>query len=115
MDTKNLIFRAAKGNRTTLDKEYTKHINEIIRTYDEEQEGRWETYNVVIEILTEDVYVDVDYIEELKYRLTDGEDPSEIILDFIQREKDNLSGVFWFLKKRIEEYIEEDYFNRFLV
>jgi len=113
MDTKNLIFRAAKGNRTTLDKEYNKHINEILRTYDDEEEGRWETYNIVIETLTEDV--DIDYIEELKYRLTDGEDPSEIILDFIQREKDNLNGIIWFLNKRIEEYVEEDYFKRFLV
>ena len=34
------------------------------------------------------------------------------LLDVIKREK-NECGMIWLMKKRIEEYIDEDFFNRF--
>jgi hypothetical protein len=48
---------------------------------------RWETYNVIIETLLSKV--DTHYFEEIKYRLTDGEDPNIVILDIIEREVDD--------------------------
>ncbi len=49
----------------------------------------------------------------MKYRLTDGEDPNKVILDIIEREVDEINGLIWILKRRIEDYIEDDYIKRF--
>ena len=50
---------------------------------------------------------------EIKYRITDGEDPNIILLEIINRESETEDGLIWFLKRRVEEYIDEDFFNRF--
>ena len=111
MEANNILLKS--GNRTNLDKAYNKHIVSIMETLDEEKQARWETYNLVVEILTDSTKK--DYMKEIKYRLTDGEDPNNVMLDIIDREIDNVDGLVWFLKRRIEEYIDEDYFNRFLM
>jgi hypothetical protein len=113
METKNILFKSTSGNKTNLDKAYNKHIVNVIESLDEEKQARWETYNLVVEVLTESTKK--DYMKEIKYRLTDGEDPNKVMLDIIDRESDNIDGLVWFLKRRIEEYIDEDFFNRFLV
>jgi hypothetical protein len=84
-----------------------------MESLDEEKQARWETYNLIVEVLTEST--NIDYIKEIKYRLTDGEDPNKVMLDIIERENDNIDGLAWFLKRRIEEYIDEDFFNRFFI
>jgi hypothetical protein len=111
MEANKFLFRAAQGKRTALDIAYTKHITNIIETLDEEQEERWETYNIIIEALIEDGKG--NYFKEIKYRLTDGENPNEVILDIIERQNDDISGLIWYLKKRVEEYAEIDYLKRF--
>jgi hypothetical protein len=111
METKNILLKS--GNRTNLDKAYNKHIVSVMETLDEEKQARWETYNLVVEVLTESTKN--DYMKEIKYRLTDGEDPNKVMLDIIDREIDMVDGLVWFLKRRIEEYVDEDFFNRFLM
>jgi hypothetical protein len=37
------------------------------------------------------------------------------MLDIIEREADTVDNVMWFFKRRIEEYLEEDYFKKFLL
>ena len=111
MRANNLLIKANQGKKTILDRAYTKHINSIFETLDEEKESRWETYNVIMEELINDGKG--IYFEEIKYRLTDGENPNSVMLDIINREPDTNSGLLWFLKKRIEEYIEDDYLRRF--
>jgi hypothetical protein len=80
---------------------------------DEEVEARWETYNLIIkEFFLVD---DGKYFQEIKYRLTDREDPNIVLLDIISRYcVSELSYLTWMLKKRIEEYVEEDFIRRFL-
>ena len=68
METKNILLKS--GNRTSLDKAYNKHIVSVMETLDEEKQARWETYNLVVEVLTESTKN--DYMKEIKYRLTDG-------------------------------------------
>jgi hypothetical protein len=85
----------------------------VLQTLDEELEFRWETYNLIIMQLVKQGKI--NYFKEMKYRLTDGEDPNEIILDILEREVDDMDGLIWFLKRRVEEYIEEDFFNKFLL
>ena len=113
MEAKNILFKSTNSNRTSLDKAYNKHIINVMESLDEDKQARWETYNLVLEVLTEST--NIDYMTEIKYRLTDGEDPNKVILDIIDRENDNVDGLVWFLKRRIEEYVDEDFFNRFLV
>lgn len=111
MNTKNILFKSSSNRRTNLDKAYNSHIINLFEELDEDKKARWETYNLIVEVLTESTQK--DFMKEIKYRITDGEDPNIILLDIIQREGENAEGIIWFLKKRIEEYIDEDFFNRF--
>jgi len=112
MGTDIFLLNPSHGKASKLDFEYHKHINKVIETLNDEEEERWEIYSVVIEQLINEGKG--HYFKEIKYRLTDGENPNEIILDILEREADNLDGSTWFFKRRIEEYIEEDFFKRFL-
>jgi hypothetical protein len=111
MEANNFLVKAGQGKTTLLDKAYQKHIETILQTSDDEKVLRWETYNIVIQELVKQGKV--DYFNEIKYRLTDGEEPSFVILDIIDREIDDIDGLIWFLKRRIEEYIEDDKIRRF--
>lgn len=111
MEIYNFILKKG-GKSTTLDKQYGKLIKRIIDKGDEEMEERWEIYNLIIKEL-----IDADggkYFEEIKYRLTDSEDPNAVILDIISRyDPDEVSNLIWVFKKKLEEFIEEDFFKRF--
>jgi len=111
MEANNFFIKAGQGKKTALDKAYFKHINTILETLDEEKEGRWETYNIIIQELINQGKG--NYFQEIKYRLTDGEDPNSVMLSIINREVDEMNGLIWLLKRRIEEYVEEDYIRRF--
>ena len=113
MNAKIYSLTANQGTKTTLDKAYNNHMSLIFKSFDEEQENRWETYNLILnELMSQG---NKNYLKEVKYRLTDGENPNKIILDIINRvNDDDVSGLVWFLKRRLEEYLEEDYFNKFL-
>lgn len=108
----NYLLSASHGKRTQLDKAYYKHITCVLESLDEDSEIRWETYNLIIDQLSKNT--NKDYLKELKYRLTDGEDPNKVILDIIDRENDEIDSLVWFLRKRVEEFIEDDFFKRFL-
>jgi hypothetical protein len=107
----DFIVKRGSGKNTILDKEYSKLINEVIVRMDEETEERWETYNLIIkELFNID---DGEYFQEIKYRLTDGEDVNKVLLDIISRyASDELTVLVYFLSKRVEEY-EEDFLKRF--
>ena len=112
MEVYNFIVKRGSGKNTRLDKAYSELINGVIQTSDEEIEGRWETYNLIIkELFTID---DGAYFQEIKYRITDGEDPNYVILEIISRYKESeLSYLVWSLKRRIDEYVEDDFYKRF--
>lgn len=108
----DFIVKKGVGKNTTLDKEYSKLINQVILTKDEEKETRWETYNLMIkEFFNID---DGKYFQEIRYRLTDGEDPNQVFLEIISRyNAGELTYLIWFLKKKVEEYVEDDFIKRF--
>jgi hypothetical protein len=81
----NITIRASSGKFNNLDKDYNKFITLTMTTIDTEKKLRWETY----------------------------EDPNLVMIDMIDRNK-NVSGLLWFIRKRLQEYIEEDFYNRFL-
>ena len=104
-------FKASQGKTTNLDKAYLNHIKNVFDESNESQEERWEVYNFITQELVNDGKE--DYYTEIKYRITDGEDPNDIILDIIERNIDNISDMVWFFKRKIEEYKEEDLISRF--
>jgi|LakMenEpi03Aug12_release.lakeMendotaPanAssembly.Ray.scaffolds.fasta_scaffold1228333_2 hypothetical protein len=112
MENFDFIVKVSSGKKTILDKEYVRLVNNVISTNDEEKESRWETYDLIIRELFE---VDKGiYFGEIKYRITDGEDPNYVILDIISRYKESeLNYLIWSLKRRIDEYIEDDFYKRF--
>lgn len=111
METNNFILKNSRGKNTTLDKAYNKLITGILQTLDEETEERWETYNIIIEELLRQGKG--KYFQEIKYRLTDGEDPNQVMLEVINRDIDTNDGFLVLLKDRIEGYIEDDFTKRF--
>jgi hypothetical protein len=107
----NITIKAGTGKFNNLDKEYNNLITSTMANVDSETKLRWETYSIIMDEL---LNIDrIDCFEEAKYRLTDGEDPNKVMIDMIDRNK-NTSGLLWFIRKRLQEYIEEDFYNRFL-
>jgi len=112
MDTKSTLIIGSLRKKTTLDKAYDKYVFETIKNHNEEVESRWETYNLIIDQLNIQ-YGNNTYNTEIKYRVTDGEDPNVVILDIISRGVDEVSGLIFLLKRRLEEYVEDDFYRRF--
>ena len=111
MRNNNFLFQPGHSKKSTLDKAYQKHVNNLLKTLDEDEEYRWDSYSIVIEQLMQQGKK--NYFDELKYRVSDGENPNKVMLDIIEREYENIDGLTWYFKRRIEEYLEEDYFKRF--
>jgi len=108
----NLLLAPTRGKKSTLDKAYQQHVVNIVKTLNEEEEARWETYSLIFQQLINYGYTDIT--KEIKYRLTDGENPNVVFLDVLDRDSDNFDSLTWFLKRRIEEYLDEDLMKRFL-
>ena len=111
MGVNNFLATTCQTNKTRLDKLYYEHVNCLLNNLDEEEEIKWDTYSLIIENLVNQGYKNI--LKEVKYRMTDGENPNQIILDIIHRYSDTVDGMIWFLKRRVEEYLEEDFYKKF--
>lgn len=96
-----------KTKHPILDNHFNKYIHKVFEQTNEDTENRWEIYNMIIEELLNSNKV--KSIQEIKYRLTDGENINKVMLDIIDKETDTL----WFIRRRIEEFIEDDCYKRF--
>jgi len=104
----NTSIRLEKYN--VLDKMFDRLIRESLNTMNDNYDDRWETYDLILyELKREFNYITYD---EIKYRLTDGENINDVFYDIILRGEYS-SSLIWLFKRRIEEYIEEDFYNRF--
>jgi hypothetical protein len=113
MENNVFLLNPDKKRKSALDKAYQKYVFTINENLTKEEENRWELYSTIIELLITEGKQ--EYYKEIKYRLSDGENPNQIILDIIERELENGNAVLSFFKPIVEEYLEEDFFNRFLV
>jgi hypothetical protein len=111
MGVNNFLATTCQTNKTRLDKLYYEHVNCLLNNLDEEEEIKWDTYSLIIENLVNQGHKNI--LKEVKYRMTDGENPNQIILDIIHRYSDTVDGMIWFLKRRVEEYLEEDFYKKF--
>jgi hypothetical protein len=79
---------------------------------EEYQEERYEVYTIIMKTLV--TKHNKKYLPELKHRLILKENINDILIDFINREEDNIETVIWQLKYRLEEYSENDLITKFL-
>ena len=107
---KNTNLNTDTGSNNILGKMYERLIKSNIETVNENQEIRWETYDLILyELKREDDYKTYD---EIKYRITDGEPPNEVFYDVVLR-GDYSSPLIWLFKRRLEDFIDEDSYGRF--
>jgi hypothetical protein len=59
-----------------------------------------------------DPFIERDSFNEIKYRLTDGENPNKVIIDVLSRLEYD-SNLIFLLERRLKDFIEEDFYNRF--
>ena len=112
MYTNKLLFSEQnKGKKAHLNQDFNQQVFKILNLLNEEEENRLETYHLVIQYLI--FNKKLNYIHEIKYRISEGEDKNEVILSIITRDGLDFDGLVWLLKKRIEEYIDEDFMDQF--
>jgi hypothetical protein len=99
----------ARIEKNHLNSAYMKFMRECVVKTKEEHISRWETF---FDIITELEYIDKhDEVKEIKYRLTDGDNPCEVMIEVIDRiEATPLLRSFRMI---LEDYIEDDEFSRF--
>lgn len=108
---KQNLYKEDEYKLSTLNKEYIKYLNKISKTISEDEQARWDTYNIILNELFSNNKKRV--ISEIKYRITDGENPNEVFLDVLDRDDIDLNNIDCFVKKRIEEYLDEDFYKKF--
>lgn len=105
MKESNFTIKQGLGDFSNLDKEYNSYIKNSTRGLDDEKVNRWDIYDLIMKDLLK-LGLNVVF-EEVKYRLTDGENPNLVMMEIINRDCYE-SELAWFLKNRLELYIKED-------
>lgn len=108
MKESNFTIKHGPGDFSNLDKEYNSYIKNSTRGLDDEKVNRWDIYDLIMKDLLK-LGLNVVF-EEVKYRLTDGENPNLVMMEIINRDYYE-SELAWFLKNRLELYIKEDSFG----
>ena len=106
------IIKAGNGKYNNLDKAYNNFIQKNVSSTNKETKLRFETYCLIMNELIS--MNELESFEEAKYRLTDGENPNHVMIDLIDKYKDD-SHTLWFIRKRIVDYIDEDFYNLFCI
>jgi len=110
MEDSNITIKVGSGTYNLLDKKYNNFIQNSLSNTDEETIERWFTYEAIMSDLIG--LNKIHYFEEIKYRLTGGEDPNELILEIINRDNE-LKTHLWAHLRRLNDYKNEDLIKRF--
>lgn len=107
----NLIVKSKSGKFSMLDKLYRDFVINSLVNFDDETITRWEIYNT---IMSELVNIGKhESFQEIKYRVTDGENPNLVMLDIINKFCED-NDLIWLLKPTVEVFVIED-FNKGLI
>lgn len=109
MSIKDFITGNGFSSKNRLDSDYKNFILNTINNCDDTHVERWEIYNDIIDELVKLGYN--SEFEEIKYRITDGENPNEIFLNIFARIE--LSPILIFYSKQLEDYLETDKYSKF--
>lgn len=106
----NTLLNFGSNESRTLNKEFNNLITKILKAMTDEELLRVYTYDVILNEWLEEEKI--SYIDEFKYRVTDGEDMNEVFLDII--ESDSMASFICINQKEIlKDYITEDKFKNF--
>lgn len=109
MNIKDFILGNCSPNKNKLDSDYQTFMLNTINNCTDDHIERWETYNDII-----DEVVKLGYnseFEEIKYRITDGENPNKVLLNVFTRIE--LSPILMFYSRHLEDYLESDKYSKF--
>ena len=107
----NFTIKAGSGKFNKLDKLYRDYVVNSIKNENDCDIFRWEVYNIIInELISIGQY---QCFEEVKYRITDGENPNIVMLDMLDRFCES-NNIMWIMRDKVEGFIEDDKINRFL-
>jgi hypothetical protein len=82
-------------------------INSLVN-FDDETITRWEVYNTIMfELVNTGKY---ESFQEIKYRVTDGENPNLVMLDIMNKFCED-NDLIWLLKPQIKVFVIEDFNN----
>ena len=113
MKTKDIVRSNKIIRKSVLNESYKMYISGILNALNnDEDEIRWEIYNLILSNFYSKGKINL--VDEYKYRVTDGEDPNVVILDIIHKYPYDIDGTVWSFKKRLEDFIEDDFIKRFL-
>lgn len=107
----DFTIKGVSGKFNKLDKLYRDYVVNSIKNNNESNIFRWEVYNLIMnELLKIGKY---DSFEEAKYRITDGENPNQVMMEMLDRFCDT-NHLMWIMRGKVENFMEEDAVNRFL-
>lgn len=110
MDDSQITIKVGFGTYNILDKMYNKFVKNSLSDTDGDTLERWYTYETIMKELID--LGKINLFEEVKYRLTDGEDPNDTIIDIINR--DNETRTFlWSYSRKLKEFKNYDLLKRF--
>lgn len=113
MKTKDAVCSNKIIKKSVLNESYKSYVASILNALkDDDDEIRWEIYNIIMSNFYNKGKINL--INEYKYRVTDGENPNEIILDIINKHPYDIDSTVWSFKRKLEEFLEDDFINRFL-
>jgi hypothetical protein len=108
MDELHFKIKNGSGTYNKLDRDYRDFLT--LKLKNDLEIDRLEVYDLIMsELISSNL---INTFEEVKYRITDGENPNKIMLEVINRQ-DYDSTIVWLLKNRIQSFIEEDFLRRF--
>tara|TARA_Y100000389_G_scaffold192433_1_gene219872 strand:- start:123 stop:461 length:339 start_codon:yes stop_codon:yes gene_type:complete len=111
MKSFNHQIKGGFGRCLNLDKEYNRYLEKTLKKIqNDDMLYRWDIYNLIMEELIK--LNKLDLFDEVRYRITDDEDPNKVMIDILNR-TEVLSGFLWLVKKRINFFIDEDFENLF--
>jgi hypothetical protein len=106
----NITIRVGSGTYNFLDKQYNIFIKNSLENVDDDTHERWVTYETIMRELVN--LGRIKLFEEIKYRLTGGGDPNDIMLDIINRDNEVRTHL-WFHISHIKGFKNDELIQRF--
>jgi len=111
MSLNDFIIDHGYSDNRYLNTAYKRFLQREVNTLiDESKIERWEIYNMIADELVKFGYL--TEFEELKYRLTELENPNDVILDILSYINEPPT-IFMTLYHMIEQYADEDFYSKF--
>ena len=107
---KNTILNFGLKESKILNKTFNNLITKMLHQMDDSELSRLTTYDIILNEWIEEEKM--SYLDELKYRVTDGENINQVLLDIINN--DELPSYICVNQKHtLKEYFSEDNFKLF--